>query len=101
VTKGQLTMNEYGSIARDHWRQWLPGRYAAIEDPGAYFTALGEEVAADIAGLWAEMSLQAGNPPGEDFTDRVGRLNAIRKQAEEIILADRVLLPPEGAEGDG
>jgi hypothetical protein len=94
-------MNEYGSMARDHWRQWLPGRYAAIEDPGAYFTALGEEVAADIAGLWAEMSLQAGNPPGEDFMDRVGRLNAIRKQAEEIILADRVLLPPKGAEGDG
>lgn len=93
-------MNEYGSMARDHWRQWLPGLYAAIEDPGAYFTALGEEVAADIAGLWAEMSLQAGSPPGEDFTDRVGRLNAIRKQAEEIILADRVLLPPESAQDD-
>jgi hypothetical protein len=94
-------MNEYSTMARDHWRQWLPARYAAIEDPDAYFTALGEEVAADIAGLWAEMSLQAGSPPGEDFMDRVGRLNAIRKQAEEIILADRVLLPPEaGAEDD-
>ena len=44
---------------------------------------------------------QAGNPPGEDFMDRVGRLNAIKKQAEEIILADRVLLRPEtGAEDD-
>jgi hypothetical protein len=47
------------------------------------------------------MSLQAGNPPGEDFMDRVGRLNAIRKQAEEIVLADRVLLLPEGAQDDG
>ena len=94
-------MNEYGSMARDHWQQWLPGRYAAIEDPDADFAALGEEVAADIAGLWAQMSLQAGSPPGEDFTERVGRLNAIRKQAEEIILADRVLLPPEGAQDDG
>lgn len=101
MTKEQTTMNEYGAMARDHWRQWLPSRYAAIEDPDAYFTAFGEEVAADIAGLWAEMSTQAGNPPGEDFMDRVGRLNALRKQAEEIILGDRVLLPPEGAEDDG
>jgi len=93
-------MNEYGSMARDHWRQWLPGRYAATGDPDAYFTALGEEVAAEIAGLWAQMSADAGSPPGEDFTDRVGRLNAIRKQAEEIVLADRVLLPPEHAGDD-
>jgi hypothetical protein len=95
-------MNEYGSMARDHWRRWLPGRHAAIEDPDAFFAALGEEVAAEIAGLWAEMSIDAGNPLGEDFLERVGRLNAIRKQAEEIILAGRVLLPPEaGAEDDG
>ena len=94
-------MNEYATMARDHWREHLPARYAQIEDPDAWFTQLGEEVAAEIAGLWAEMSLKAGNPPGEDFMDRVGRLNAIRKQAEEIILADRVLLPPEGAEDDG
>ena len=94
-------MNEYGEMAKAHWQQWLPHRYAAIEDPEAYFAELGEEVAADIAGLWAEMSARAGNPPGEDFMERVGRLNAIRKQAEEIILADRVLLPPEGAQDDG
>lgn len=95
-------MNEYGAMARAHWQKWLPQRYAAIEDPDAYFAELGEEVAADIADLWAEMSARAGNPAGEDFMDRVGRLNAIRKQAEEIILADRVLLPPEpGAADDG
>ena len=95
-------MNEHGATARDHWKKWLPSRYAAIEDPDAYFTALGEEVAAEIAGLWGEMSTQAGNPPGEDFLDRVGRLNAMKKQAEEIVLADRVLLPPEpGADEPG
>lgn len=96
-------MNEYGAMARKHWRQHLlPQRYAAIEDPDAYFAALGEEAAAEIAGRWAELQAQAGNPPGEDFTDRVGRLNALRKQAEEIVLADRVLLPPEpGTEDDG
>lgn len=95
-------MNEYGAMARKHWRQHLPQRYAAIEDPDAYFAALGEEAAAEIADRWAELQAQAGNPPGEDFTDRIGRLNALRKQAEEVVLADRVLLPPEpGTEDDG
>ena len=47
------------------------------------------------------MRARAGNPPGEDYIARVGRLNALRKQAEEIVLAELVLLPPEpGASGD-
>lgn len=95
-------MNEYGVMAQRHWQRWLPQRYAAIEDPEEFFAELGEEVAAEIADRWAEMRAAAGNPPGEDFLEGVGRLNALRKQAEEIVLADRVLLPPEpGAEEDG
>ena len=47
------------------------------------------------------MRAQAGNPPGEDYLARVARLNAPRKQAEEIVLADLILLPPEpGASED-
>lgn len=95
-------MNEYGVMAQRHWQRWLPQRYAAIENPDDFFAELGEEVAAEIADQWARMRLEAGNPPGEDFMDGVGRLNALRKQAEEIVLHDRVLLPPEpGAEDDG
>lgn len=95
-------MNEYGAMARAHWQQWLPQRYAAIEDPDDFFADLGEEVAAEIAGLWARLQSEAGNPAGEDFMARVGRLNALRKQAEEIVLNERVLLPPEpDAEDDG
>jgi hypothetical protein len=41
------------------------------------------------------MRAQAGNPPGEDYLARVARLNALRRQAEEIVLADLILLPPE------
>lgn len=95
-------MNEYGTIALKHWQQYLPSRYAAIEDPQAFFAELGEDVGAEIARRWAEMQAAAGNPPGEDFTDRIGRLNALKKQAEETVLAERVLLPPEpGTEDDG
>ena len=40
------------------------------------------------------MCARVGNPPGEDYLARVARLNALRKQAEEIVLADLILLPP-------
>ena len=36
-------MNQYGEMARRHWARWLPGRFAAIENPEAFFTGLGEE----------------------------------------------------------
>jgi hypothetical protein len=95
-------MNEYGAMAQRHWQRWLPQRYAAIENPDAFFAGLGEEVSAEIAGRWAEMRAATGNPRGEDYMDRVGRLNAMRKQAEERVLAERVLLAPEpGADDDG
>jgi hypothetical protein len=94
-------VNEYGAMARDHSRHWRPASYAEITDPESYFTDLGDRVAQEIADLWAELRGRAGNPPGEDYLARVGRLNALRKQAEEIVLADLVLLPPEpGASAD-
>jgi hypothetical protein len=94
-------VNQYGVLAQQHWKRWRPASYAAITDPTAYFTDLGEHAADEIASLWAQMRAQAGNPPGEDYLARVARLNAMRKQAEEIVLADLILLPPEpGASED-
>ena len=87
-------MNQYGAIAQQHQKRWRPASYAAITDPTAYFTNLGEEAAGKITRLWAQMRAQAGNPPGEDYLARVARLNALRKQAEEVMLADLILLPP-------
>ncbi len=94
-------MNEYGAIARDHYRRWRPASYAEITDPESYVTDRGDRIAQEISDLWAGLCARAGNPPGEDYIARVGRLNALRKQAEEIVLAELVLLPPEpGASGD-
>lgn len=87
-------MNQYGAIAQQHWKRWRPVSHAAITDPAAFFTDLGEQAAGEITRLWAQMRAQAGNPPGEDYLARVARLNALRKQAEEIVLADLILLPP-------
>ncbi len=87
-------MNQYGAIAQQHWRRWRPASYAAISDPGTYFADLGEYAASEIARLWAQMRARVGNLPGEDYLARVARLNALRKQTEEIVLADLILLPP-------
>ena len=92
-------MNHYGTMAQRHWARWLPERYAAIQDPDSFFSALGEEVTQRLGGLM--LDLAGDDPPGEDYLTKLGRLNAARNQAEEILLRELVLLPPEpGAEED-
>jgi hypothetical protein len=92
--EGARQVNQYGALAQQHWKRWRPASYAAISDPETYFTDLGEQAAGEITRLWAQMRAQDGNPPGEDYLARVARLNALRKQAEEIVLAELILLPP-------
>ena len=86
-------MNHYGVTAKRHWERWLPARYAAIQDPDSFFSTLGEEVAYRIADL--TLDLTGDDPPEEDYLVKVGRLNMARLQAEEIVLREQVLLPPE------
>lgn len=90
------TMNEYGTLAKKHWERWLPSRYAAI-DPSQrdqFFTALGQEAAEAVADTMA--SLEAGlDRTSMSYPETVGRLNAIRQQAREIVLKELVLLEPE------
>ena len=92
-------MNHYGTMAQRHWARWLPQRYATIQDPGSFFSGLGEEAAQQIADL--ALDLAGDDPPGEEYLVKVGRLNMARLQAEEIVLPERILLPPEpGADPD-
>jgi hypothetical protein len=92
-------MNQYGMLAQRHWARWLPERFASIQDPDSFFSTLGEELARQIADLALELA--GDDPPGEDYLVKVGRLNMARLQAEEIVLREQVLLPPEpGASHD-
>ena len=86
-------MNRYGVMARSHWARWLPKRYAAISDPDSFFSTLGQETARQIDELAAELADE--DQPGEGYLEKAGRLTAARSQAEEIILPQQVLLPPE------
>src|SRR5262249_40369153 len=87
------TMNQYAAMAQRHWRRWLPSRVAARDDPSSFFSNLGDEVAAQIQDLTADLA--GDDPPGETFMEKVGRLNMARLRAEEMVLPERVLLPPE------
>ena len=86
-------MNRYGAMARSHWARWLPQRYATISDPDSFFSTLGQETARQIDELAAELAGE--DQPGEGYLEKAGRLAAARSQAEEIILPQQVLLPPE------
>jgi len=98
VSKEARAVNRYATMARNHWKTWLPVRYATIEDPETFFTDLGNQVSDRIAAL--ELDLLDPDRPGEAFMTRVGDRNMARLRAEEIVLAEMVLLPPETTEDD-
>jgi len=90
-------MNRYGLMAQKHWARWLPGRYAQIEDPGSFFSDLGRLTAERIDSL--ALDLAGDDRPGEGYLGKAGRLGQARHQAEEMVLAELILLEPEpGAE---
>ena len=92
-------MNRYGVMARSHWARWLPQQYAAISDPDSFFSAIGQQATRQIDELATELA--GDSRPGEGYLARAGRLAAARSQAEEIILPQQVLPPPEpGASQD-
>jgi hypothetical protein len=88
-------MNRYGRQAEVMWKQACPGRYAALEDPEAFFTGLGEQAMEMVAEL--EVKIAGPDVPGEGYLEKLGRLNAARNQAEEIARAE-ILAPPETEE---
>ena len=91
-------MNRYGAMARAHWARWMPQRYATIEDPDSFFSALGQETEQQIDELATELAGQ--DQPGEGYLEKAGRLTAARSQAEEIILPRQILLAPEPETGE-
>ena len=90
-------MNQYGEMARRHWARWLPNRYAAIENPKTFFTALGEEAAERITALAWELA--GDDIPGEGYLAKAGRLGEARHRAEQIVLSEMILLEPEPGAG--
>ena len=83
-------MNRYGAQAKAHWQRKFPQRVRDLEDPEAFFTQLGEDVAEAIEQM--ARSLAGSGPPGEGYLQRLQRLNTARAQAESHVLREMVLL---------
>jgi hypothetical protein len=92
-------MNQYGQMAQEHWARWLPARYSAIGDPGSFFSDLGTRTQQRIDSLAA--SLAGDDQPGEGYLGKAGRLGEARHRAEQIVLAEDILLAPEPGADEG
>ncbi|MER7673127.1 hypothetical protein ABTY61_32360 [Kitasatospora sp. NPDC096128] len=90
-----MVINQYGQQARSHWRHFLPERYAALPDPIAYFTALGESVETQVGELWDRLIIADVAPPEETHLERVARLRGLKTRAEFEVLQELVHLEPE------
>lgn len=82
--------NQYGMMAQRHMQDYLPQRYDAIRDPASYFAQVGEEVLREINAITA--GWERTRPT--EMADAASR-NMARMQAEEMVLAELVYLPPE------
>jgi hypothetical protein len=91
-------VNQYGQMAQEHWARWLPTRYAAIEDPGSFFSDLGTRTENRIDRLATELA--GDGQLGEGYPGKAGRLGEARHRAEQIVLSEDVLLEPEPGADD-
>uniref|UniRef100_UPI002F910746 hypothetical protein n=1 Tax=Kitasatospora sp. NBC_01519 TaxID=2903576 RepID=UPI002F910746 len=94
-----MAINHYGTEARAYWRRWLPTRYAALPDPIAFFTALGEHVEAQVGDLWDQYVIADTAPADETHEERVARLAHLKARAEHEVLDETIRLEPEQEAG--
>ncbi|MGO1489452.1 MAG: hypothetical protein ACTHWA_13015 [Arachnia sp.] len=92
-------MNHYSHLARRWWMTHAPQRFSQLDDPEWFFEDLGQTLAVEIEEIRAQ--LESRMPKDLDYMEQVGRLNSIRKTAEEVVLTELlypILDPPSTSE---
>src|SRR5260370_31626558 len=92
-SRQSLTLNYYGELARRQWEGCLPEIYQQIRDPGAFFAVLGEVIAQRIDELADHLA--GDDQHGEGYLAKVARLTAARDHAQQRVLGEYLLLPPD------
>ena len=87
-------LNYCGELTRRQWEGCLPEIYQQVRDPGALFAVLGEVIAHRIDELADYLAGDDQN--GEGYLAKVARLTAARERAQERVLGEYLLLPPDG-----
>lgn len=86
-------MNKYGKHAMETWQAIAPAAYARIEDPMVFFQELGEQANDQVLDLIPQLA--GPDPADESYLGKVGRLNAAKLQAEEIVREELLTPAPE------
>ena len=99
-------MNRYGERAKEHWARTRPASLETLEqqgEAGTFFAVLGEEIAERVSQLTVDLESQerARLNAAEDDLERIGILNALRMQAEELALQEHLPLPETPQEMGG
>lgn len=88
-------MNPWGRRAMEHWKTHLPARYAALDDPVAYFTRLGEDAAARYLeirdGMLEGLNPNDGSIDWATYQEKVAQADQTAREivgSEMIYLAD-------------
>lgn len=81
-------MNTYGATALRYMRRHRPHALSTIVDPETHFSALGEEISAEIGDL--EQATEGPEPAAESYLARAGRLRMARTMATEAVLGELV-----------
>lgn len=87
-------MNTYGKFAQDTWKMLAPRQYELIVNPEEWFTNLGKEAENAVGDL--SVKIAGKDLQGESYLEKVGRLNAAKTQAEEIVRVE--ILTPQAEE---
>jgi hypothetical protein len=91
--------NEYLPKIRRHWQTFLPKATAALPDPEKHFLDLSQRVEAMVNDATDDLLAKETLPA--DPQERAQLIDALRRRAEEVTLANEVYLPPEpGAENN-
>lgn len=84
---------DYPALIERHWRTFRPQATAGLSDPHQFFLDLGARAEQMVEELTTQ--LLDREPPETDFLARQQQLLRAQRQAEEIVLANEVFLPPE------
>lgn len=84
-------MNEYGKRAQRNWISLAPTAYSQIPDPNQHFSELGLIAEQQIGDL--TIQLTGPDEPNEEFWHKVGRIEAAKWSATELI-SHELLTPP-------
>lgn len=84
-------MNNYGKIAQENWKTLAPKEYEQISNPEEHFAQIGETAMQQVLQLQDELA--GPDQMDEGYLEKVGRLQAAKNQAEEIVKKE-TLTPP-------